>query len=472
MRAPQSPKSWLGFLWLLPFLFGCGQEGIKEPVPDFQAPQNIDAVARKVVREAYFTLEQNPQSPEAWSTFANACLANEIFVEAISAYEIIISHNSEDADSIWRCAIALSELGDLDQAIELIQQHKVLFSCQPECSRRMAQWHFNNGDLEQAKTRLKDRENCGFDDYWMDVLEIEILISEGNFEKAKKAIQKYSPPYEEDLFRLAELSARRLDDESWMESLIETQPLKTRIPPDPRIDSLAPLNRTVLADRRRAEALVARPPTKQISQQLKYLHDARPNDSWFAATYAMSLLQLGEIERAALTLDQLNLDREQWTAEYWMVSALVRMKQYEANPNQSLAQSMLKACLHVIEIDPKHATAIKTSAKAYRLLGNFTAEAEAWEAASELASTTQEKLTCLGASFQAIGRAGDWTRASSSFDLLLEEIPEEQAKQFWAAAAQAAIKAERRNQALMYIQRLREVGYEDIAIQLEKGLNQ
>lgn len=472
MRTSQSPKAWLGFLWLLPCLFGCGQEGIKEPVPDFQAPQNIDPVARKVVREAHFALEQDPQSPEAWTTFANACLANELFAEAISAYEIIISYNKEDADSIWRCAIAFSELGDLDRAIEFIQQHQVLFSCQPECIRRMAQWHFNNGELEQAKTRLEERENCGFDDYWMDVLEIEILISEGNFQRAKKAIQKYSPPYEEGLFRLAELSARRLDDESWMESLSEAPPLKTRIPSDHRIDSLAPLNRTVLADRRRAEALVARPPTKQISQQLKYLHDARPNDSWFAATYAMSLLQLGEIENAARTLGQLNLDREQWTTEYWMVSALVHMKQYEANPDQSMAQLMLKACLHVIEIDPKHATATKTSAKAYRLMGNFTAEAEAWEAASELASTTQEKFTCLGASFQAIGRAGDWTRASSSFDLLLEEIPEKQAKQFWAAAAQAAIKAERRNQALMYIQRLREVGYEDIAIQLEKGLNQ
>ena len=472
MRTSQSPKAWLGFLWLLPCLFGCGQEGIKEPVPDFQAPQNIDPVARKVVREAHFALEQDPQSPEAWTTFANACLANELFAEAISAYEIIISYNKEDADSIWRCAIAYSELGDLDRAIEFIQQHQVLFSCQPECIRRMAQWHFNNGELEQAKTRLEERENCGFDDYWMDVLEIEILISEGNFQRAKKAIQKYSPPYEEGLFRLAELSARRLDDESWMESLSEAPPLKTRIPSDHRIDSLAPLNRTVLADRRRAEALVARPPTKQISQHLKYLHDARPNDSWFAATYAMSLLQLGEIENAARTLGQLNLDREQWTTKYWMVSALVHMKQYEANPDQSMAQLMLKACLHVIEIDPKHATATKTSAKAYRLMGNFTAEAEAWEAASELASTTQEKFTCLGASFQAIGRAGDWTRASSSFDLLLEEIPEEQAKQFWAAAAQAAIKAERRDQALMYIQRLREVGYEDIAIQLEKGLNQ
>ena len=472
MRTSQSPKAWLGFLWLLPCLFGCGQEGIKEPVPDFQAPQNIDPVARKVVREAHFALEQDPQSPEAWTTFANACLANELFAEAISAYEIIISYNKEDADSIWRCAIAYSELGDLDRAIEFIQQHQVLFSCQPECIRRMAQWHFNNGELEQAKTRLEERENCGFDDYWMDVLEIEILISEGNFQRAKKAIQKYSPPYEEGLFRLAELAARRLDDESWMESLSEAPPLKTRIPSDHRIDSLAPLNRTVLADRRRAEALVARPPTKQISQQLKYLHDARPNDSWFAATYAMSLLQLGEIENAARTLGQLNLDREQWTTEYWMVSALVHMKQYEANPDQSMAQLMLKACLHVIEIDPKHATATKTSAKAYRLMGNFTAEAEAWEAASELASTTQEKFTCLGASFQAIGRAGDWTRASSCFDLLLEEIPEKQAKQFWAAAAQAAIKAERRNQALMYIQRLREVGYEDIAIQLEKGLNQ
>ena len=472
MRTSQSPKAWLGFLWLLPCLFGCGQEGIKEPVPDFQAPQNIDPVARKVVREAHFALEQDPQSLEAWTTFANACLANELFAEAISAYEIIISYNKEDADSIWRCAIAFSELGDLDRAIEFIQQHQVLFSCQPECIRRMAQWHFNNGELEQAKTRLEERENCGFDDYWMDVLEIEILISEGNFQRAKKAIQKYSPPYEEGLFRLAELSARRLDDESWMESLSEAPPLKTRIPSDHRIDSLAPLNRTVLADRRRAEALVARPPTKQISQQLKYLHDARPNDSWFAATYAMSLLQLGEIENAARTLGQVNLDREQWTTEYWMVSALVHMKQYEANPDQSMAQLMLKACLHVIEIDPKHATATKTSAKAYRLMGNFTAEAEAWEAASELASTTQEKFTCLCASFQAIGRAGDWTRASSSFDLLLEEIPEKQAKQFWAAAAQAAIKAERRNQALMYIQRLREVGYEDIAIQLEKGLNQ
>lgn len=472
MRTPQSPKTWLGFLWLFPCLFGCGQEGIKEPVPDFQTPQNIDAIAGKVVSEAYSALEQNPQSSEAWSTFANACLANEMFTEAISAYEIITSHNQEDSDSIWRCAVAFSELGDLERAIELVQKHQVLFSCQPECSRRMAQWHFNNGDLEEAKRRLKDRENCDFEDYWMDVLEIEILISEGDFERAKKAIQKYPPPYEEDLFRLAELSARRLNDESWMESLSEEQPLKTRIPPDPRIDSLAPLNRTVLADRRRAEALVARAPTKQISQQLKYLHNARPSDSWFAATYAMTLLQLGEIESAALTLDQLNLEREQWTAEYWMVSALVRMKEYEANPEPSLAQSMLKACLNVIEIDPKHATATKTSAKAYRLVGNFTAEAEAWEAASELASTAQEKYTCLGASFQAIGRAGDWIRASSSFDLLLEEIPEEQAKQFWAAAAQAAIKAERRNQALMYIQRLREVGYEDIAIQLEKGLNQ
>ena len=186
----------------------------------------------------------------------------------------------------------------------------------------------------------------------------------------------------------------------------------------------------------------------------------------------MNLLQLGQIENAASTLGQLKLDREQWTAEYWMVTALVRMKQYEATPDESTAQSMLEASLNVIAVDPNHVTATKTSAKAYRLLGNFTAEAEAWKAASELASTAEEQLTCLCASFQATGRAGDWTRASSSFDLLLEEVPEEQAKKFWAAAAQAAINAGRRSQAQLYIERLRTGGYEELAIQLEQGLKQ
>ena len=472
MRTSQNPEIWPGMLCLLTFLLGCGKDSINAPIPNFQVPKSVDAVAGNVVSQKYMQLQQNPQSAEAWSTFADACLANEMFADAISAYEIIITQNQQDAESIWRCAVAFSELGELDRAVDLSTKHQELFACRAECSRRIAEWHFDNGDLEQAKARLADRQDCGFEDYWMDVLEAEILISEANFEGAKSVIQQYSPPYEEDLYRLAELTARRTEDNSWLDSLRTKEPQKNRIPPDPWIDSLAPLNRTVLADRRRAEDLVARPPNQQTSQQLRYLHDARPKDSWFAATYAMNLLQLGQIENAASTLGQLKLDREQWTAEYWMVTALVRMKQYEATPDESTAQSMLEASLNVIAVDPNHVTATKTSAKAYRLLGNFTAEAEAWKAASELASTAEEQLTCLGASFQATGRAGDWTRASSSFDLLLEEVPEEQAKQFWGPAAQAAINAGRRSQAQLYIERLRTGGYEELAIQLEQRLKQ
>ena len=470
MRAPQSPKSWLGFLWLLPFLFGCGQEGIKEPVPDFQAPQNIDAVAGKVVREAHLALEKNPQSPEAWSTFANACLANEMASEAINAYEVLISHNPKDADSIWRCAFAYSEVGDLEKAIQLAEGNHKLFNCQAEYSRRLSRWHFDNGNLEQAKQRLEDRTNCQFVDYWMDVLEVEILIGEGNFEDAKRVIQKYSPPFDEDLHRLAELTARRLDEKSWSLELSKEQPNESRIPPDSRIDSISYLSRTVLSDRRRANTLVQQTPTPQTLQQLKLLHDARPNDSWFAATYAMHLLRIGQVEDAALTLAGLTLNRDQWTAEYWMVTALVCLKQYEKEKDLSFAESAAEACINVIEIDPNHLTATTTLAKIYRILRDYNAESKTWKDASELANSTEDKLTYIGASFQATGRAGDWTRASSLFDLLIEEVTKEQAEQLWGAAAQAAINAGREDKARQYIERLRTEGYEDVAKHLEKGL--
>ena len=472
MQTSQSAKLCLRVFGLLACLSGCSKSGIDEPVPQLKLPDYIDPIAGSVISEKYKTLQQYPHSAEAWATFANACLVNEMYTHAISAYEVLISHNKTDADSIWRCAIAFYELGELDQAIELAEQNQTLFSCQAECSRRLAEWHFENGDPERAEMRLKDRESCDFDDYWMDVLEVEILISEGNFQNAQKIIQKYSLPYEENLYRLGELAARRLKDDGWMKALSEEEPKKNRIPPDSRIDCLSSLCRTVTADRRRANGLVAQPPSKETLIRLKSLHDARPADSFFAAAYAMNLLQLGQLEDAASTLGQMRLDREQWTAEYWMVMALVRAKQYEGSPNESVAQSMLEACLNVISVDPKHLLATQTLAKAYRIIGDFTGEAEAWKAASELASSTEEKLAYLCASFQATGRAGDWTRASSCFDLLLEEVPDGQANKLWGAAAQAAINAERRNQALIYIERLRTGGYEDLAIQLEQGLEQ
>ena len=99
---------------------------------------------------------------------------------------------------------------------------------------------------------------------------------------------------------------------------------------------------------------------------------------------------------------------------------------YEAirnDPSDAAAQSVLKACQNVLEVDPSHYTATKTSAQAHRLLGNYNAEEECWQRASELAETDSERLNCVGASLQAVGRSGDWVRASSSFDILLEDIP-------------------------------------------------
>lgn len=153
-----------------------------------------------------------------------------------------------------------------------------------------------------------------------------------------------------------------------------------------------------------------------------------------------------------------------------MVTALVCINQYEKNKDLSFAESAAEACINVIEIDPNHLTATKNLAKVYRIMGEYNAEAKTWKAASELTTSTKDKFTYIGASYQATGRAGDWTRASSLFDLLLEEVTEEQAEQLWGAAAQAAINAGREDKARHYIERLRTEGYEDVAKHLEKGL--
>ena len=162
------------------------------------------------------------------------------------------------------------------------------------------------------------------------------------------------------------------------------------------------------------------------------------------------------------------LEREQWTTEFWMVTALIRMKQYETTPSDAAAQSVLKACQNVLEVDPSHYTATKTSAQAHRLLGDYNAEEECWQRASELAETDSERLNCVGASLQAVGRSGDWVRASSSFDLLLEDTPPAKATALWVAAAEAAIKSGRSDRANFYLEQLRSAGFENIVAQLEK----
>ena len=218
-----------------------------------------------------------------------------MFRDAVGAYEIIMAHTDSDAESIWQYAVAHSELGDLQIAIDLVEQHFDLFQCRAECSRRLANWHYENGELDAAKLRLADRSSCGFEDYWMDQLDAEICISEGNFEEAKAIIQQYPLPMEEELLRLAKLTAQRVGDDSWTESLSQSKGPKRPSPPI-RGSTLLPLNRLLLADRRRAEALVSRQPTTSTTQQLRYLHELRPQEPWFAATYAMNLLQLGQTE--------------------------------------------------------------------------------------------------------------------------------------------------------------------------------
>ena len=467
MRLRSKTTSFLIGLSTLAALEGCGSEGIDAPVPSFDVPSSMDSVAGQFVTQSFEQLQNNPKSMETWKLFAASCLANEMFVDAVGAYEVIMAYAKSDAESIWRCAIAHSELGELQKAIDLAEQHFDLFRCRAECSRRLARWHYENGQLEAAKLRLADRSSCGFEDYWMDQLEAEICISEGDFEKAKTIIQRYPIPMEDDLLRLAKLTAQRLGDDSWNESLSQSKGRETRIPPDPWIDDLAPLNRLLLADRRRAEALVSRQPTKSTTKQLRYLHELRPQEPWFAATYAMNLLQSGQTEKASEVLAGCTLEREQWTTEFWMVTALIRMKQYEATPSDAAAQSVLQACRNVLEVDPNHYTATKTSAQAHRLLGDYNAEKECWQQASELAETDSERLNCLGASLQAVGRSGDWVQASSSFDILLEDIPPEKATPLWAAAAEAAIKAGRSDRANFYLERLRSAGFEDIVSQLK-----
>ena len=110
----------------------------------------------------------------------------------------------------------------------------------------------------------------------------------------------------------------------------------------------------------------------------------------------------------------------------------------------------------------------KFVAQAHRLLGDYNAEEVCWKRAGDLAETDSERLNCLGASLQAVGRSGDWVRASSSFDILLEDIPPAKATALWAAAAEAAIKSGRSDRANFYLEQLRSAGFENIVSQLEK----
>ena len=91
-------------------LQGCGSESIDAPVPTFDVPPNMDPVAGKFVAQAFKQLQDNPDSVEAWKLFAGSCLANEMFMDAVGAYEVIMAHAESDAESIWRCAVAHSEL--------------------------------------------------------------------------------------------------------------------------------------------------------------------------------------------------------------------------------------------------------------------------------------------------------------------------------------------------------------------------
>ena len=87
----------------------------------------------------------------------------------------------------------------------------------------------------------------------MDQLDAEICISEGNFEEAKAIIQQYPLPMEEELLRLAKLTAQRVGDDSWTE-FVKARVEKTASPRSVDRHSCPALNRLLLADRRRAEA--------------------------------------------------------------------------------------------------------------------------------------------------------------------------------------------------------------------------
>ena len=106
MRIRSGTTSLLIGLSTLPALQGCGSEGIDAPVPAFEVPPSMDPVAGNSVAQAFEQLQNNSDSIEAWKLFAGSCLANEMFKDAVGAYEIIMAHTDSDAESIWRCAVA------------------------------------------------------------------------------------------------------------------------------------------------------------------------------------------------------------------------------------------------------------------------------------------------------------------------------------------------------------------------------
>ena len=77
MRTNKATRLWISCA--LVCLWGCGQEGINSPIPDFKVPDNIDPISRNVIAEKYDALQQDSHSEDAWKMFAGACLANEIF---------------------------------------------------------------------------------------------------------------------------------------------------------------------------------------------------------------------------------------------------------------------------------------------------------------------------------------------------------------------------------------------------------
>ena len=151
---------------------------------------------------------------------------------------------------------------------------------------------------------------------------------------------------------------------------------KNCIPPDPWIDTLAPLNRLhwqIAAGRK----LWTRQPTTSTTQESDTLHELRRKSLGSRPPMPWNLLQLGKQPEASAVVAGCTLEREQWTTEFWMVTAL----ESDTNrlPAMLLPNLFCKACQNVLETTIQVTTPLfKTSAQAHRLLGDYNAEEECW----------------------------------------------------------------------------------------------
>lgn len=279
-------------------------------------PDDLDRFAPETVeqfRAAVAAVDASPRNPDRWRKLGMTYQANFEYQHAATAYAEAVSIDASDARAWYYLAVALNELGELEEALAAIDHASSLAPDFAPAEWRRALWHLGDGAFDQAMAAVERSLERAPDDATARTIRARIVLQSGRAEEAAELLEQLledrpQDPFLHFLLGTAYRQMGRLDDAS---AELERGDGKEPTWPDPWLAGMSSRRQGFFAKYDEARKMIDAGRPGPAVAALEKLRESHADEMMILIDLARCYRMLGDLDAAASTLDQaFDLDPE------------------------------------------------------------------------------------------------------------------------------------------------------------------